>query len=128
MKSLEGKRDTSGTKCLRALNYIAKHLKEFGLVSTGFRYDHKKRKAIGYILTERIKLPDFYEHKGPPANIKAAEHFKQKNPNDYEKEGVLYAKKPYEYTSAIKLVKDLLNHEQVQKRTEKHIKTDDFNY
>lgn len=116
--ALEGKRDTSGTKCLKAFEFVLSNVEEFGIVQSDFEYDHNVKKAKAYFVPEKKSIAKEYVHEGPPAKHKGATHFKKKHAVCFEKDGRLFTKKEREFTSVSKKIKFLLEQENVKRRVE----------
>lgn len=116
--ALEGKRDTSGTKCLKAFEFVLKNIEEFGIKKSDFEYDHEKRLAKAYVVPEKKTLSKEYLHEGPPASHKGAQQFRKKHGDCFEKNNRLYTRKEREFTSITKKVTFLLKQENVSSRVE----------
>lgn len=120
---LKGKTDVSGAKLLKAYQAIEKKLllNDFNVISSGW-YWHKSPKAKFWYIVDKEKLERHKERLGPP--VKAQDHsqmFKKKHPNAFEKNGRLYAKVRRDFVEPEKLVKELVNENEMIKSKVKSI-------
>ncbi len=118
-EALDGKRDTAGTKCLKAFEFVLGNLEEFDIVQSGFEYNHTTKKARAYFVPKAKIIAKDFLHEGPPSKHKGATHFKKKHNDYFEKNNRLYTIKEREFTSAEKKTRFLLKQENVQRRVQK---------
>ncbi|TFG10899.1 hypothetical protein EU538_00390 [Candidatus Thorarchaeota archaeon] len=77
-------------------------------------YFETPRYALGFLL-ERPSVKKEYPRRGPPLRMKnAAEQFKAQHPNAYERDGYLWITETRAWTSARKMVKDLITKERLE--------------
>ncbi len=75
---LEGKRDISGAKALKALEFIIKKSKEFEVID--YVFDFNEDITTFFIVSKKKTLPKTYKHYGPPLEKEdALKNFKKVN-------------------------------------------------
>ena len=118
--ALEEKRDTAGTKSLKAFEYICNHLDSFTITKKGFEYNHTRASALTYIIVKEKKLASKYLHKGPPLNVtKAVAEFKKKHKKTFEQDKRICTELTRKHTTLHSQVNELLTHKPVTTRTTK---------
>jgi len=100
----EGKEDPVGAKLVKAFDFIAKELDEFGVVKKEWEWDKYKNAVFIYLL-KKEKLPDTYEQPGPPVAMqKETIKFKKKHKKTFVKQGKVWAKIKYEFRTPEELL------------------------
>lgn len=90
-QSLPGSEDVSGTKLLKAFEFLKQKLAGAGfkLAESGWQWD-KKKNAVLWFVAKQKQLPEMELRQGPPANREPfASDFKKK----YKKSGKVFASK-----------------------------------
>ena len=100
----EGKEDPVGAKLVKAFDYIAKELDEFGIVKKEWEWDKYKNAVFIYLL-KKEELPAEYERPGPPVEMqKETIKFKKKHKKTFVKQGKVWAKIKYEFRTPEELL------------------------
>lgn len=116
----EGKEDPVGAKLVKAFDYIAKELDEFGIIKKEWEWDKYKNAVFIYLL-KKEKLPDTYEQPGPPVAMqKETIRFKKKHKKTFIKQGRIWAKVEYDYKTPEELLtKKVFKAEYLQDKVKK---------
>ena len=116
VQSEEGKEDVSGTKLVRAFEFVRDRLTDFQVVDSGWVWD-KKEKGEWYFVLKTAELPKIEEWKGPPVELKSAvDKFKQLYKNTFTKSGRVWARVPRTECKVTDVLARLLMDEYVRLR------------
>lgn len=109
-ESIPGKEDVSGSKLLKAFEFIKKNTlaKDFKIIDSGWKWD-KSKKTLFWFTIKDEKPSEFTEKQGPPLKIQHfVEEFKRHHKNTFTKAGRIWAKDKREFLEPKKLVKFLI--------------------
>ena len=93
----KGKEDVVGTKLLLVFEYLKRYLKDFDIITSGWKWDKEKKAQYWYVLKER-KLSETMLRPGPPVQMAdAVNNFKKTHKKTFIKNKRIMAqiKRPY---------------------------------
>lgn len=117
--SLIDKEDISGTKFVRAFEFIKNHLSDFVVKDSGWSWN-RRDEGVWWFLLETRELPKVMDWMGPPVKIESAvKEFKRLYPKTFVKDGRVWAKIGRDETRPEEVVKSLFKDDYVKSRVKK---------
>jgi tRNA nucleotidyltransferase (CCA-adding enzyme) len=115
---LEGKIDIVGCKLLKIFEFIKKRIEEHEIIESGWHWD-KEKECYFWFSVNKLKIPESYEHIGPPESQKSnSKSFIEKHKDAYLKNKRWYALVKRENFNLSDLVKHLIKDEYIMQRLE----------
>jgi tRNA nucleotidyltransferase (CCA-adding enzyme) len=115
----EGKEDPVGAKLVKAFEFLAGKLEDFGVIRKEWEWDKYKNAVFVYLL-KKEKLPETYEQPGPPVIMqKEMLKFKKKHKRIFVKNKKAWAKVLYEHRTPEELLKKVFKHEYLTDKVKK---------
>ena len=110
----EGKHDVMGSKMMKLFQFLRNQLEGhgFGILDSGWRFTPKrggKPEAMFWFILPRERLPEYYEHMGPPVDEgRHVERFRKSHRRTFVRGTRIYARVRREYRLPQNLIRDLI--------------------
>lgn len=98
-KAPRGKEDVIGTKLLHVFEYLKRYLEDFGIISSGWRWNKNAHAEYWYVVKQK-KISDTMIRPGPPIELKSAvESFRKRHKKTFVQDHRLMAETRRPYTT-----------------------------